>query len=209
MKVGFLFHSENNKHMHTESRTSPVVFRTGKRIYLRPLQKEDALLLTLWINDPEVHQFLTTFKPVTVEDEYDWFEEVRKDKNSAVFIITFKDTNEPIGVMGLHQINNLHGTATTGSFIGRKDCWSKGYGTEAKMLVLEYAFNTRNLRKVCSKVFDFNGRSKRALEKCGYKVEGVLKKHHYRNGRYCDCIQLAVFKKDFLPLWRKFKKELS
>lgn len=190
------------------SKPSKLVFRMGKRIYLRPLSREDAHILTTWINDPEVHQFLTTLKPVTLEDEYDWFEETRKNKTLAVFVIVLKETDEPIGVMGLHEINNLHGTATTGSFIGRKDCWNKGYGTEAKMLVLEYAFNTRNLRKICSSVFDFNGRSKRALEKCGYRVEGVLKKHRYRNGRYCDEIRLAVFKKDFMPLWRKFKKGL-
>ena len=107
---------------------------------------------------------------------------------------------ELIGVMGLHQINAKDGTAVTGSFIGEKQYWSKGYGTEAKKLVLGYAFNTLNLRKIRSMVYYFNGRSKRCLEKCGYHQEGVLERQNYRNGKYVDEILMAIFKEDFLKL---------
>lgn len=185
-----------------------TLFRRGHRIDLRPLCKEDMNVITVWINDPDVHTFLTTKKPMTLESELDWYEELRKSSTDMVFVIVLKETGEAIGVMGLHQVDHMNGTATTGSFIGVKEYWSKGYGTEAKMLVLDFAFNTLNLRKVCSSTYDFNIRSQRALMKCGYKVDGVKKKHKYRKGRYCDEVFFAVFKKDFMPLWRKFKKGL-
>jgi len=190
------------------STPSKVVFRTGKRIYLRPLSREDVPNLTVWINNPEVHQFLTVRKPMLLEQEQAWFDGLKDKDNQVIFAIVLKEDDQFIGVMGLHNIDNVNGTAVTGSFIGLKEHWSKGYGTEAKMLVLDFAFNALNLRKICSVVFGFNGRSKRALEKSGYKVEGIRKKQVFKAGKYCDEFQLAVFKKDFLPLWRKFKKDL-
>ncbi len=61
--------------------------------------------------------------------------------------------------MGIHRINWKDRTATTGAVIGEKAYWDKGYGSEAKMLVLDYAFNMLNLRKICSQVLAFNKRS--------------------------------------------------
>ena len=142
-----------------------VVFRMGKRIYLRPLSKEDIPLLAVWINDPEVNQYLKISHPMRLEDEMKFYESLGERKNDIIFAIVLKDTDDIIGTMGLHKIDHKNGLATTGSFIGRKDLWGKGYGTEAKMLLLEYAFNTLNLRKVCSIVYDFNERSKKCLKK--------------------------------------------
>ncbi len=151
--------------------TKPIIFRKGKRISIGPIKKEDMPIITEYINDSEVTQFLTIDKPQSLESELEWFENLSKRKHDVVFAIRLLDESTIIGVMGLHNIDHKNGLATTGSFIGKKDLWNKGYGTEAKMLVLEYAFNTLNLRKVCSDVYDFNGRSRRCLEKCGYVLE--------------------------------------
>lgn len=196
--------------MQNENAVPAIRFRIGKRLYLRPVLKDDIPFITAWINDPEITKFLKVNVPMTPEDEMKWFESISAKKpNDIVFAIVLKENDEMIGVMGLHHVNFLDGLARTGSFIGVKDYWSKGYGTEAKMLVLEYAFNTLNLRKVCSAVYDFNGRSKKCLEKCGYHEEGCWKSHAYRNGSYHDLFQMAVFKEDFLPLWEKFNGKVS
>jgi RimJ/RimL family protein N-acetyltransferase len=91
--------------------------------------------------------------------------------------------------------------------IGEKEYWGKGYGTEAKMLLLHYAFDTLNLRKICSSVISFNERSHKYSLKCGYKEEGRRKAQLFRDGKYWDEIQLAVFRKDWLLLWKKFQAE--
>ncbi len=188
-----------------QKHTDRIVFRMGKRIYLRPVLKEDLPQITIWINDPEITQFLAVSAPMTPEDEEHWFNKLREHKTTdAIFAIVLEQTDELIGLTGLHRIDHMHGLAVTGSYIGRKDLWSQGYGSESKMLLLDYAFNTLNLRKICSNIYDFNPRSKRAQEKCGYVLEGVRKAHKYRNGRYADEYNMAVFKETFLPLWKKF-----
>jgi RimJ/RimL family protein N-acetyltransferase len=188
-------------------RNDDVIFLRGKRLYLRPPTKEDVPYLLRWMNDQEVSQYLAAFLPFMEADELEWLDRIHKNKESdVVFVIVDGRTKKPIGLMGIHRINWKDRTATTGAVIGEKSYWGKGYGSEAKMLVLNYAFNTLNLRKIASRVIAFNKRSKAYSEKCGYKVEGVLKQELFKNGRYHDSIMMAVFKKDWAPLWEKFRK---
>lgn len=185
-----------------------IPFRKGKRLYLGPILKGDVPKITIWINDQETHQFLTIGYPMTPEDEEKWFAGLSERKSTdVVFAIRLTDTGEIIGVIGLHHIDHLNGTAVTGSYIGQKGLRGKGYGTEAKMLLLEYAFNTLNLRKIKAEVYDFNEASQKCLENCGYKPEGTFIRDKYRNGRYVDVHQVAVFKEDFLPLWEAYQKK--
>ncbi len=183
-----------------------VVFLLGKRVVLRPLMKEDIPLLIRWINDPEISKFLNVCMPMMEADEEEWFGNLHKEKpNNIVLAIVVE--GKTIGTMGLHGISWKDRTATTGALIGEKEYWNKGYGSEAKMLLLNYAFNTLNLRKISSSVIAFNKRSYNYSLKCGYKKEGRLKKHHFSHGKYWDEILLAVFVEDWLPLWKQFAKK--
>jgi RimJ/RimL family protein N-acetyltransferase len=184
-----------------------IVFLRGKRLSMRPLTKEDIPLFLRWMNDPEVNQFLAAYLPVNEQDEHDWLEQLHKKKNEEIILgIVDVKTNKLIGSMGIHRINWKDRTATTGAVIGDKRYWGKGYGTEAKMLLLNYAFNTLNLRKICSFAYSYNKRSVAYSKKCGYKVEGAQRQHIFKNGRYWDLINLAVFKRNWQPLWETFRK---
>lgn len=190
-----------------QTETHPVVFLKGGRVYLRPPMKSDIPRLLRWINDPEVNRFLGSYLPMLEQDEEEWFEELHKGKlHNMVFAIMLGETH--IGNMGIHRIDWKSRVATTGALIGEKDYWGKGYGSEAKMLLLNYAFNTLNLRKICSNVVAFNERSVGYSLRCGYQEEGRLRAQHYEHGAYWDEIRLAVFKEDWLPLWEEFKKDL-
>jgi len=182
-----------------------VIFRKSTNVILRPLQREDIPFLTKWINDPEITQYLASYSPMREEDEEDWYEYTRNKQSEAVLAIIVDE--KMIGVMGLSDINHINGTATTGAFIGEKEYWGQGYGSEAKMLLLDYAFNTLNLRKIHSGVIAFNERSYKYSLKCGYKETGVQKEEVYVSGKYWDEILLAVFKTDWLPLWKEFAEK--
>ena len=69
------------------------------------------------------------------------------------------DVNTPIGNIGLHAISPKDHNDLFGIVIGEKDYWSKGYGTEATRLVLDYGFRQLNLHRVWSAAFAFNERS--------------------------------------------------
>lgn len=182
------------------------MFRKGPRVTLRPLAKDDVPTITRWINDPEVTQFLLVHLPSSESEELEWVESLDKKKGKDV-VLAIMVSGKIIGTIGIHGINWKDRVAITGTLIGEKRYWGRGYGTEAKMLLLDYAFNTLNLRKICSNVIAFNDRSYRYSLSCGYKVEGRLKAQYFRKGQYWDSIQLGLFREDWLPLWEKFRKK--
>jgi RimJ/RimL family protein N-acetyltransferase len=184
-----------------------IVFLRGHNVSLRPLQKEDAATCARWINDPEVRDFLKNFWPITLGDEEQWIEEQGKSKPNGLTLAMVTPDGEHIGNMGISRIDWRNRVGTTGAIIGKKELWGKGLGTEAKILLLHHAFNSMNLRKICSQVIVYNERSRKYSEKCGYKVEGVFKDHVFRRGQYWDVINLAVFREGFEPVWEKYEKE--
>lgn len=185
------------------SSDNTVVFLRGYRTTLRPVTELDIPLLTKWINDPEVRRNLGSQLPKTEADEREFVQ--NRSKSNIVLMIEVNGT--PIGTMGLHGIRYPDATATTGAMIGEKSYWGKGYGTDAKMALLDYAFNTLGLRRVKSEALVNNKRSIAYSMHCGYIVEGVKKKEVFRGGRYHDLVLLAVTPKTWRPYFTKWKKD--
>ncbi|MEK7505778.1 MAG: GNAT family protein [Patescibacteria group bacterium] len=184
-----------------------IIFRTGKKSALFTLEdkEEDIRKAAKWLNDYEgVSRFIGLVGPQSIIAEREWFARVHKDKENQVFGIATLE-GKFIGMMGLHQINLHHRTAVTGAFIGEKEYRSGGYGTDAKMQLLHYAFTELNLFKVCSSVLSGNGRSLAYLKKTGYVVEGVKKGQVFRSNKRMDQVMLAVFKPEFMKLWRRYR----
>lgn len=193
------------------STTKFPAFTEGSRVYLTPHSLDFTDICVRWVNDEEVRNFVTMSFPTMRISEEAWIRsQADKKEREVSLIIVVKgkapEDDKPIGVIALNRINLIDGTATTGTIIGESEYWSKGYGTEAKMLLLRYAFLTLNLRKICSEVIAYNGRSIAYARKCGYVEDGGPKKAHvYKNGSYHDMIQLAVFREAWIPLWEAYK----
>jgi RimJ/RimL family protein N-acetyltransferase len=183
-----------------------VVFLKGRKVILRPPNKKTDLANCMrWINDPEVNYFLSVYIPQTEAMEEEWFDGMGKDDKNIAFAIETLEGRH-IGNIGLHRINWKDRTATTGAVIGEKEFWGNGYGTDAKMLLLDFAFNTLGLEKVNSEVFEFNERSVNYSLKCGYVIEGRRRSQVFRHGRRWDIIQLGVLRKEWLIVWEKYRE---
>ena len=180
-----------------------IVFLKGKRTSLRPLAEGDIPLFLKWVNDPEVRRFITRIFPATEGDEHEWLERLRKKPDTDI-VLMIEVKGRPIGTIGIHGIDWKNRIATTGALIGEKEYWNKGYGTDAKMALLDYAFNTLNLRKIMSRVKAFNRRSLAYSLHCGYAVEGRLRRQHFEGGKYYDEFVLGLFKNQWLPYWKKY-----
>ena len=176
---------------------SQVVFLRGERVNLRPLERSDLARITRWINDPEVRYYLDAYLPMSESEEEEWLEDLGKRKPNDIVLAIVTTQGEHIGNIALHRINWRDRTAITGTVIGEKRYWNQGLGTEAKMLLLDYAFNTLNLRRILSQVLAFNERSITYSKKCGYVEEGRLRLHIFRNGQYHDVVNLGVFREEF------------
>jgi len=183
-----------------------VIFRKGNKVILRPIIEEDIPKFFVWMNDPEVSIWNSRALPISLEQEKEWFQKNLKEPDKFNLAIIDAENKNLIGSIGIHGIDYKSGIGTTGTIIGNKNYWGKGYGTEAKMLFLEFIFHELNLRKIYSEVFNFNERSINYSLKCGYVKEAILPTHFYKNGQYCDKVILAVYREPWEKLWQDFSK---
>ncbi|MBI3803045.1 MAG: GNAT family N-acetyltransferase [Nitrospirae bacterium] len=179
---------------HTESGR----FLEGKRIYLREVRSSDVNeRYHRWMNDPEVTQFLESrFFPNSLEKLQEYVSGKQGDRDNIFLAIILKEGERHIGNIKLGPIEWIHRIADIGVLIGEKDCWGKGYATEAIHLISDYAFNVLNLHKVNAGCYGTNEGSARAFQKAGFVVEGVRKGQFYANGLYVDDILLGLIRPD-------------
>ncbi len=171
----------------------------GDKVELGPVQREYLPKYIEWLNDWEVNRFLTPGGPYlfNLDDETDWFEQRRKDKNSMVFAILALPEKQLIGNCGLQNLDWKNRTAVFGIFIGDKDYWNKGYGSDATRTLLRFAFEQLGLNRVELDVYDFNPRAMRAYEKAGFRRDGVRRQALYRDGAFHDVHLMGILREDW------------
>ncbi len=151
-------------------------FLIGEQVYFRALEEADATNYVRWLNDPEVNRTLAAGNfPLNIPREQEYIRKLYTDQNGLNLAMVLKDGDRHIGGAGLHDIRQVHRAATFGIVIGEKDCWGKGYGTEAARVMVRHGFETLNLNRISLNVYDFNPRGIRAYEKAGFRKEGVLR----------------------------------
>jgi len=134
----------------------------------------------------------------------------KKEKTAYNFFIELKSEKKVIGVISLMDINYFHGVAETGSWINKK-YWRKGYISEAKIAVNEFAFNKLKLRRLYSPVFKENIASTKTQEKMGYKLEGVERKSAKckATNKIHDNLLFGLLKEDWKKKLPKLKRDLE
>ena len=176
----------------------------GERIYLSPRNTEEVEKFTEWLNDFETTDYIGRSAIITtLEGERKYFEG-SNDKNYSFFIVTL-DNDKLIGTIGLECYDHINRTATLGIFIGDKEYRSKGYGTEAVRLILDYGFNYLNLNNIKLDLMSFNERALKCYQKCGFKEYGRRRKCKFINGKYYDSIEMDVLAEEFKESYIKNK----
>ncbi len=72
----------------------------------------------------------------------------------------------------------------------------KGYGTEVVSLAVLYGFKKLNMEKIEATIFVGNQASRRIFEKCGFKLEGTIRKCVKKRGKILDEWLFGITKED-------------
>lgn len=174
----------------------PLINIVGEKVALGPFHRGVLPLLSKWDNDFEVSFMsgdpLRPIPPDTTNEQYDKYnKEVRRD--SVDFIMYEYATMRAIGMVGLRHINYKHRNAEFGILIGEKDCWGKGYGTEATRLILDYGFSVIGLHNIVLDTYSYNERAIGAYLRAGFRIVG-RRREAYRwgnklyDGVVMDCL---------------------
>lgn len=99
----------------------------------------------------------------------------------------------------LAKENIYRKTAEIGYYVA-EPYWKRGIATRAIALITDHAWKNLDIVKIYAEVFSFNIPSMRALEKNGYMLESVRKKHVIKNGQFWDDCVWVKFRSGFLDV---------
>ncbi len=176
----------------------------GNRLYLRKIRLQDAGgTYERWLNDPQVNQYMETrHSKQTIPQIKAYIAALENADDATLYAVCLKKKHRHIGNIKLGPVNRIHGYADVSLFIGEKSCWGMGYASEAIGLICTIAFERLNLNKLIAGCYETNTGSKKAFEKVGFVVEGVMKSMFRSKGQYVDCFFMSILQER----WHRVEK---
>ena len=174
----------------------------GNQIYLRQINVSDVNAnYVRWLNDAEVNQYLETkWSTHNLETILSFVKSQKENNHSFLLAIISNDNNRHIGNIKIGPIHPQYKHADISYFIGEKEYWYKGIATEAIKLLCDFGFNELELHRIEAGTYGCAIGSWRALEKNGFKREGVFKEQIFFNGSYIDVYRYALLEQEYRRL---------
>ena len=172
------------------------------KIRLRALIKDDAKISWDWRNKENLRYYYSGHPFfVTLEKQEAWLDSLLgSDIPRTSFGIEEIETGSLIGMSFLMNIDLIHRTAEFSIFIGEENAKGKGYGKEATLKTVEFAFMHLNLNRVSLKVQEDNYNAIKLYEKCKFRKEGILRECLYKNGHYLNEIIMSLLRSEYFEI---------
>ena len=143
----------------------------------------------------EVTRFLKVQNPPSLELEKEFVDKMARDPDSVFWII--ERDGRIIGGTSIVRIDWRNGFGTTGTVIGDKSMWGKGFAGEVMRLRADYAFTQLPLRKLKSAYLAGNEASARAQKAVGYREVGRWTRDRFIDGEWRDHVMTELMREDW------------
>lgn len=160
----------------------------GENIYFKSLSITDSAKIHKYASDTDVSRFIGWRLMNDVDETREYIEEMMKREAAGTHIyasIVLRTTQEIIGTAMIFNFDNEAKHAEIG-YVFHKDHWGQGYGTQAVILMNDFAFESLKLHKLHARVVDRNIGSIRVLERNGFELEGRFKDYYFIEDEYCE-----------------------
>jgi ribosomal-protein-alanine N-acetyltransferase len=176
----------------TPHESDPLVIR-GPRLSLRYAVPPDAERLFELASDPAVTRFFS-WGPYTSLDEPESYVSTlptKRDEGTLLDFVLVDPADGVIGVTGLSELARRDRRATVGSWLGHA-WWGSGANLEGKAMICALAFRHLGFERLTAWANTRNGRSQRALERVGFRREGVLSAWHRHGSAVHDVVVFGM-----------------
>jgi RimJ/RimL family protein N-acetyltransferase len=175
--------------------------RLGALVCLRRHVPENRAAFQRWYADLEIARLLRhDQRPLNDIQSRGYFDTIilPMSARGTCYAIHEMSTNRLIGTTALTDFVGLQPpSALFRIVIGEKDCWGKGYGTEATRLVVEEAFERHLCGEVRLEVFRHNQRAIAAYERVGFRRTGSHVEWVGRERFELHVIEMAISREEF------------
>lgn len=140
-------------------------------IYIRLVQKQDAMRIYLWELDRETQLVTDSDHKVSLEMIYNLIDGQNKinDSRQLRMMVCLDSNNEAIGMVDLHNIDFIKANASLGILIAEKTMRNKGFAGSAILKLHEYARSELGLTKINAVVQDGNTASISLFQSLAYR----------------------------------------
>jgi RimJ/RimL family protein N-acetyltransferase len=191
--------------------STPDPFRSVRLIYRAIRGAEDDPLFVA-INDDRigyVNSNLSNISLPSVEDATKFREKVAEQLLGVIICVPSEDdASKPGTAIGQICLKGCpppymhHRSSEIGVDI-LPEWQGKGYGSEAIIWVLEYAFLRAGLHKVRVVAFEWNAGAMKLYERLGFRLEGRNRESRWHEGRFWDEVEYGMIDRE----WWALRKE--
>jgi RimJ/RimL family protein N-acetyltransferase len=178
----------------SDTTVGTVVARAG-RVILRQPTASDAVHFHRWAQDPLVEQMVGSdllyhHRHVPAGDPALVASLVHDSRALTTLVEPAAEPHRPCGFVRLYDVDLAAGFGFIETVVARSRSSSRGIGIDAGRLLLAFAQDALQLRRVEAKVYSYNVLSVNALRRNGFHQEGVLRQARIYDG---DAWDIFVF----------------
>jgi [ribosomal protein S5]-alanine N-acetyltransferase len=179
------------------SQTGPLVV-AGPTLTLRYPTLEDAPRLFELASDPAVTRFFSwgPYRRTAEPEAYINGLAAKRERGELLDFLIVHHEDGPVGITGLSELSRRERRATVGSWFGHR-WWGSGANRESKALIGRLAFDHLGIDRLTAWANTRNGRSQVALERCGFRREGVLAAWHRHGNEVHDVVVFGMVRAGF------------
>ncbi len=172
----------------------PVTLR-GTHVTLVPLEERHQRDLVEAVKDGELWRLWYTSIPAPEKMGEEINRRLRLQARGEMlpFAVITNSGGKAVGMTTYMNVDAANRRVEIGSTWYRKSVQRTGLNSECKLLLLEHAFETLNCIAVEFRTHFFNMQSRRAIERLGAKLDGILRSHQLAaNGTLRDTCVYSI-----------------
>lgn len=166
----------------------------GRHVTLRPLEREDRAPLLEAMADGDLASLFYTFVP-TPETFDSWFDKamIERAAGRALPFAVIAADGRLSGTTRFMRMSEADKRLEIGGTLYAKSVQRTGLNTEAKRMLLAHAFEVLGCHCVQIRTGWHNRTSRRAIERLGAKLDGVLRNHKLMpDGHFRDTVVYSI-----------------
>lgn len=174
--------------------SAPITLR-GQIVSVIPLQVAHLRELQQATADGDLHRLWYTMVPdaASMQAEIERRLRLQTDGSMLPFSILDNTADQVVGMTTFMNIEQAHRRLEIGSTWYRQSAQRTALNTECKLLLLGYAFDSLDCLAVEFRTHAMNHASRRAIERLGAKIDGVLRSHRVlSNGSIRDTAVYSI-----------------
>jgi RimJ/RimL family protein N-acetyltransferase len=165
----------------------------GELVRLRAIEPSDAEALWRWVRDPEVVRWMDDGYLQSLAGIRKRLEDFpRNGFGDLLFGVEALSGGVLIGAVRLRGAEPELGLAELDIYLGEKEYWGRGYGTDTMRTICRYGFEKMRLHKISLDVVTENQSAHHIYEKVGFVDEGRLRQVFRRDGKWYDMYRMGM-----------------